>query len=155
MLKSVYPSLKLYIFGEGEDKEELTKYVREHNLQHIVFFKGYTKDVYNTMLGFNMHVLTSRYEGMGYVNLEAMALGIPVVTSDVGGATNFLRNGENALITAVGDHLSTAEAVKKLIEDENLRNRIIETAKEDVKYYNVARMAAETEKLYLENLCRF
>lgn len=147
-----YPNTKLIIVGEGEDKNDLLNFVRQNGLENKIEFKGYIADIYNEMMKFDAHVLTSRFEGMGYVNLEAMELGIPVITTDVGGASNFLTNEYNALITPVEDPQSTADAIEKLITNDKLRKDIIKNAAQTVKEYSIERMVKETSDFYIRNL---
>lgn len=147
-----YPNTKLIIVGEGEDKNDLLNFVKQNGLENKVEFKGYIADIYNEMIKFDAHVLTSRFEGMGYVNLEAMELGIPVITTDVGGASNFLTNEYNALITPVEDPQSTADAIEKLITNNKLRSDIIKNAAQTVKEYSIERMVRETSDFYIRNL---
>lgn len=152
IISGKYPNARLEIIGEGEDKESLLKFVQENDLEDKVLFRGYISDIYNEMRKFDAHILTSRFEGMGYVNLEAMALGVPVITSNVGGATNFLKDRHNALITEVEDHLSTANAIEDVISNTALRNTLIENGLKTVQDYSVERMARETVNFYLKNI---
>ena len=152
IISAKYPNARLVIVGDGEDKSELVNYMKENNLEDKIYFKGYISDIYNEMSTFDVHVLTSRFEGMGYVNLEAMALGVPVITSDVGGATNFLKDRYNALITRVEDPQSTADAMEAIISDTDLRNTLIENGRKTVLDFSVERMAQETANFYLKNI---
>mgnify|MGYP001004386371 FL=1 len=105
------------------------------------------------MQTYQVHVLTSRYEGTGYVNLEAMALGVPVITSNVGGAANFFTSGKDSIITEVENPGSTAEAIGKIISDEKQRELLIKNAFNTVKNYSVQRMAGETS-VYYKNMLK-
>ena len=151
-LSKKYPNIMLTIVGTGEDEQTLRKFVEEKSLHNKVIFKGYIEDIYNEMKNYDVHVLTSRFEGTGYVNLEAMALGVPVITSEVGGATNFFTNCFDSMITKSEDPVSTANAIEMLINDENLRKKIIVNAFSTVSRYTVKRMAEETAEYYIKNL---
>lgn len=152
ILSEKYSNIKLEIIGDGEDKVSLQKFINENDLGSKIIFRGYIDDIYNEMKKFDAHVLTSRFEGMGYVNLEAMALNVPVITSDVGGATNFLKNGFNALITPVDDPQETADAMEKLLTNDKLRTDIIKNAAETVKKYSIEKMVKDTSDFYIRNL---
>ena len=147
-----YPDVMLVIIGDGEDKEQLKSYIDAEDISRNVTFKGYIKDVFNEMMNFDVHVLTSRFEGMGYVNLEAMELGVPVITSNVGGASNFLTDGYDALITEVDNENSTAHAIERLKSDPEFRKNIAANARRTVKDYSIERMVRETSQFYLKNL---
>ena len=69
-------------------------------------------------------LLPSRAEGLGLPALEAMACGAAVVVTDNGGSRQFAREGENALVVPVGDDEAMAEAVLRLLRDDELRNRL-------------------------------
>ncbi len=143
-----YEKARLVIVGSGENESILKKYIEENSLGDKISFKGYIKDIYREMQSYHAHVLTSRYEGTGYVNLEAMALGVPVITSNVGGATNFFTSGVDSIITEVENPVSTAQAIGKLISDEKHRELLIQNAFNTVKKYSVQKMADDTSAYY-------
>lgn len=143
-----YEKARLVIVGSGENESILKKYIEENSLGDKISFKGYIKDIYREMQSYHAHVLTSRYEGTGYVNLEAMALGVPVITSNVGGATNFFTSGVDSIITEVENPASTAQAIGKLISDEKHRELLIINAFNTVKKYSVQKMTDDTSAYY-------
>jgi len=147
-----YENVKLKIIGTGENKDKIIKFIAENKLESKIDLIDYTNDIYNEILKFDMHVLTSRYEGTPYVNFEAMALGVPVITTDTGGISNILKDKFDALITETGDPDSTFRAIESLITDEEYRKRIIENAFNTVKKFTVQNMAQNTEKFYLSML---
>ncbi len=148
-----FEKARLVIVGSGENESTLKKYIEENSLNDKIVFKGYIKDIYREMQTYQVHVLTSRYEGTGYVNLEAMALGVPVITSNVGGAANFFTSGKDSIITEVENPGSTAEAIGKIISDEKQRELLIKNAFNTVKNYSVQRMAGETS-VYYKNMLK-
>lgn len=152
IINDKYPFTKLVIVGSGENESKHKNFIAENSLADKVIFKGYIKDIYREMQTYDVHVLTSRYEGTGYVNLEAMALGVPFITSNVGGATNFFTSGYDSLITNVEDPASTANAIEQLINDEELRKNLINNAFITVKKYSVDAMAESTSKYYKNKL---
>lgn len=147
-----YPFTRLVIVGSGENEEMLKQYIAKNDLTEKVIFKGYIKDIYREMQTYHVHVLTSRYEGTGYVNLEAMALGVPFITSNVGGATNFFTSGHDSIITIVEDPVSTADAIEMLLIDEDYRQKLINNAFDTVKKYSVQSMAESTARYYKNKL---
>jgi glycosyltransferase involved in cell wall biosynthesis len=152
MLNRKFQNVRLVLMGSGENEKQLRDFVESHGLQNTVIFKGYVKDIYNEMKNLNMLVLTSRFEGTPYVIFEAMALGVPVVTSDVGGINNIMTNEYDGMITAVDTPSSTMEAIEKLVSNDNLRETIIKNAFNTVQKYNVIKMAGDTANLYMKNL---
>lgn len=152
IINEKYPFTRLVIVGKGENEEKLKQYLSENNLTDKVIFKGFIKDIYREMQTYHVHVLTSRYEGTGYVNLEAMALGVPIITSNVGGATNFFTSGYDSIITNVEDPVSTSKAIEQLISNEEFRHNLITNAFETVKKYSVKLMAEKTAEYYKTKL---
>lgn len=152
LLANKYENLQLSLVGTGENESSLKELVKNYQLEDKVIFKGYVDKIYSEMLSFDMHVLTSRFEGTGYVNLEAMALGIPVVASDVGGANNFFTNEYDILLTKVEDPLSTSQAIEKLIINKDLRQKLVNNAYQTVSKYTTQRMANETANFYISKI---
>ncbi|MCC6865878.1 MAG: glycosyltransferase [Ignavibacteria bacterium] len=152
LINDKYPDTRLVIVGKGENEEIHKKYAEENKLTDKIIFKGYINEIYREMQTFDVHVLTSRFEGTGYVNLEAMALGVPFISTNVGGATNFFTNEYDSLITNVEDPASTAKALEKLILDETFRRKIITNAFKTVRKYSVETMVNETALYYKKSL---
>jgi glycosyltransferase involved in cell wall biosynthesis len=148
---SKHKNTMLVIIGIGENEKKLKEYVKVNNLHDNVIFKGYISDIFEEMRKLSMLVLTSRFEGTPYVIFESMALGIPVITTDVGGINNILTDGHDSLITDCDSPESTAVAIEKLITDTKLRENIINNAMQTVQKFTVQRMAAETAAFYIEN----
>lgn len=92
--------------------------------------------------------LVSAHEGFGLVYLEAMNAGLPIVAGDVGGQTDFLRDGENALLVPPGDVAACAAALRRLAEDEALRRSLAGNARTTAAAYTPGRMADGYVEVY-------
>jgi len=92
--------------------------------------------------------LVSLHEGFGLVYLEAMHAGIPVLAGDAGGQTDFLHDGDDALMVAPGDVVAIAAALRRLADDRALRRRLAEAGARVAAGITPARMAAEYEAVY-------
>ena len=77
-----YPKVRLYILGDGELKNELEELVKKLELEEHVFFLGFISNAHKFLRQCDLFVLTSLFEGLGNVLLEAMALGLPVISTD-------------------------------------------------------------------------
>ena len=77
-----YPKVRLYILGDGELKNELEELVKKLELEEHVFFLGFISNAHKFLRQCDLIVLTSLFEGLGNVLLEAMALGLPVISTD-------------------------------------------------------------------------
>jgi len=111
---------------QAEYYNTLRKMVEALNLNDRVEFTGFLEDVIGRLCSFDLLVLPSLREGFGRVLIEAMAAGVPVIGTNVGGIPEIIDDGEDGFLVPPGDPQSLKEAVKKLIEDDSLRMRFSE-----------------------------
>ncbi len=126
---------KLLVVGEGEDRERLENLVAEKSFSARVKFLG-KKDhdeLPAILQSSDIFCRPSLSEGLGNSFLEAMAAGIPIIGTPVGGIPDFLLDGQTGLFCRVRDPESIADAVKKLEGDSELRSRIVSQAQELVR----------------------
>lgn len=118
-----YPDLKLSIYGTGALEEQLNDYIYECGLRENVFIEGNALNVPNVLKRAEIFVLSSDFEGAPNALMEAMAMGVPSVSTDCpcGGPKMFFGNNENGLLVPVGDSQAMAEAICKLHEDKQLQ----------------------------------
>jgi len=151
ILKKV-PKVKLVFIGEGEIKKKLETLSKKLNIEKSVEFTGFVENNLKAMYyrAADVFVLpsTMRTESFGIVNLEAMACGIPIVASRIGGIPSIVKNGENGLLVPPKDVEALADAIIYLLENENLRQKMGERGKKRVKSYSWDRIAEMTEKVY-------
>ena len=97
---------KLFIFGEGPLREELEKNITLMKMQECIFLPGNISNIHEKMSEARMFLLSSNYEGCSNALLEAMAIGVPVISTDhpIGGARMFIKNGENGVLVDVNDY---------------------------------------------------
>lgn len=121
-----FPEYKLEIYGEGELKNRLDGYIKNLNLEKKVYLKGATKNLFDEIVGSSLFVLSSDYEGMPNALMEAMALGIPCISTDCspGGAKELITTGENGIITPRNSVAELAEAMKYMLENKNESERM-------------------------------
>jgi len=115
-----HPEYKLRIFGEGELREELMELAKSLNIAKHVEMPGRSTVLLEKMNSAAMFVLSSDYEGMPNVLLEAMCMGMPVVSTDCpsGGPKELIDNGVNGLLVPVGDAQALCEAMEKLTDQQ-------------------------------------
>ncbi|MGV3216515.1 glycosyltransferase [Clostridium perfringens] len=108
---------KLKIFGEGDLYNELYKQINELNINDRVTLEGFSNDIHNEMLSADMFIITSNYEGISNSMLEALAIGVPVISTDspIGGAKMFINNRKNGLLIKVGDTNELIKAMKAIL----------------------------------------
>ena len=90
---------------------------------------GKSENIIDELKKSKMFCLSSIYEGMSNALVEAICVGLPVVTTKVSGTEELIENGENGFIVDIGDKDTMAMAMTKLIEDENLRQQFAEKNK--------------------------
>lgn len=123
-----YPDYKLHIYGEGPLEDKLNALIIRLNLEDKAILKGTSSTIFEDIKLAQIFALSSNFEGMPNVLIEAMCLGIPVVSTKVSGATDFVVNGENGLLINVGQEQELVDAFSLLIGDEELRNKCAHNA---------------------------
>lgn len=113
-----HPEFKLRIFGEGELREELTELARSLNIADKTEMPGRSTTLLEKMNSAAMFVLSSDYEGMPNVLLEAMCMGMPSISTDCpsGGPRELIKDGENGLLVPVGDVEALAAAMERMAD---------------------------------------
>lgn len=125
-----YPDYKLIIYGEGSKRIELEKLIKELDLQENVFLPGNDEKAILKVAQSQIFVLSSRFEGMPNALIEAMAVGIPSISTDCDmGPSELITNGENGYLVAVDDINEITNKIELLIKNEKLRNTISENSK--------------------------
>lgn len=147
------PDWRLDIFGQGEWKDMLQGMIYERRLQDCVRLNGPTKNIGKEYAESSMIVMSSHYEGFPMVMIEAMACGLPAVCFDFKcGPGDIIRQGENGLIVPDGDIDGLAEAMVRLMEDDELRRKMGENAKRVVETYSEEKVMGLWVDLYEEIL---
>jgi glycosyltransferase involved in cell wall biosynthesis len=146
------PELRLLLVGDGPERSALESRAAER-AGGAVHFAGFREDSTAWIARAEVFVLSSDREGLPISLLEAMALGVPVVATAVGGVPELVRSGETGLLALAPTAEGIAEPLVRLLRDPALRARLGEAGREAVRReYDVERTAEETERLYLEVL---
>jgi len=155
LLKAVklLSGVEVLIVGDGELRDKVEKYVFENGLSEKVLLLGEREDVPEILSNSDIFVLPSRWEGLPFTIIEAMMAGLPVVASKVGGVPELVDDGITGFLVPPGDHLSLAQAIRKLVDDKNLREKMGKLGREKaLKLFTVERMLEETARVYEEVL---
>lgn len=143
------PPLRYVIVGDGERRSELEALARDRNVEHLIEFAGHRDDVPALLAEADAFVLPSRSEAFPNGLLEAMAAGLPVIASGVGGILDLVDHGRTGLLVPPGDAQALAAALKRLASDPTRAQALGDAARGDVlARYSFDRMVRGFESLY-------
>ncbi|WP_289009580.1 glycosyltransferase family 4 protein [uncultured Thermomonospora sp.] len=145
---AAHPDWRLRIFGSGRERRRLGRLIARHGLEEVVELCGPTGDLGAEMAKASVYVLSSRFEGMPMVVLEAMSKGLPVVAFDCPtGPAELIRHGHDGLLVPPRDVAALAAALDEIISDAALRRRMGENARRSAEAYRLPVIGARWEEL--------
>lgn len=139
-----FPKAMLRIVGEGPDRNMIAQKIQELGLNKSVVLTGALSQsaVLECIKASDVFVLNTGYEGLSHLLLEAMALGTPIVTTDVGGNTELIENGISGILVAYNDVVGLCEGMERILADHEFAVSLREHAQDTVKSFNKERMLA-------------
>jgi len=144
-----HPNVVLLIVGDGAQRNELESIAKDLKVRTI--FAGWQSDTAPYYSLMDIFVLPSLFEGLPNVLLEAMAMKLPLVATNVGGNPDVTCNGENGFLIPVRDESKLASALGTLIEDNGLRLKMGESSRKKVEeQYQWSRTVGKVERVYRE-----
>ena len=144
-----YKKVRLLILGDGKELKKLTGLSNSLGIAEKVEFLGFQINPYKFMSKADVFVLSSLYEGFGNVIVEAMACGTPVVSTDCkSGPNEIIEDGKNGLLVPVQNPKALAEAILKLLNSKELREKFSEAGKKHAEDFTIERKTKEYEKLF-------
>ena len=150
-IQATFPEYRLVIYGDGPHREVLEGKIRQMGLEDRVKLPGTFRNIHKMIASSELFVLSSNYEGMPNALIEAMCLGLPVISTKVSGATDLIRHGENGLLVDVGDVDGLAQAMQELLLDEKKREsfgRCATGLNEELKIEDITRQWLEAVEDY-------
>ena len=127
-IQKEFPDYTLTIYGEGPFRQELEKRILEQGLSESVFLPGKVQNVFECIADADLFVLSSNFEGMPNALIEAMCLGLPVISTKVSGATDLIQDGINGLLVDVGDAEQLSDCMRRMLADSKLRQKYAQNA---------------------------
>jgi glycosyltransferase involved in cell wall biosynthesis len=134
--------------GDGPERERLTELIRARGLAHVVTLTGAAPDARELLTGHQFAVLPSHAEGLPNAVLEAMAAGLPVVATSVGGVPEVLADGVTGLLVPPREPKELAAAIARLAGDPLLRQRMGAAGRRAAERLSVEDCAARHEAVY-------
>lgn len=119
-----HPDYQLHIYGEGEIQHQTELYIRSKKLEGKVILKGKCNTLGEVLPHAEIFAMSSDYEGMSNALIEAMYIGLPIVTTAVSGTKELIENGKNGFVVPIGDKIKFTEALLYLVENENIRESL-------------------------------
>jgi len=140
---------KLVILGEGPLRTELQQLIVELNLADDAALPGFQENPYNYMRSASVFVLSSLFEGFGNVLAEALALGAPVVSTRCPvGPDEIISDGETGILVPTGDEGALAQAILRVLRDENLRRKLAANGPPRAAHFALPRVVSQYEQLF-------
>ncbi|MCL5960304.1 MAG: glycosyltransferase family 4 protein [Chloroflexi bacterium] len=146
-------SIRFLLVGDGPLRAEMELLAKSLGVARNVLFLGWRDDVVQVMSCADVVALSSLWEGLPYVLLEAMALGKPVVATDVGGNPEIVENERTGFIVPPRDEMSLAQGVLRLTEDPTAARRMGEAGRQRAsEHFSLSKMMKLTEEVYSKAL---
>lgn len=147
-LHKVHPETRLTIVGNGVQRGELYEQIDRLGLTDAVTITGTVGNVEDYLAASDIYVASSHFEGLPLSILEAMAAGLPVISTNVGGVPDVVRDGENGLLITPGDKAAYIAALTELTENTEKRTAFSARSKELSKNYDEELTIHGYESLY-------
>ncbi|MGP4060975.1 glycosyltransferase family 4 protein [Halobacillus sp. H74] len=142
------PNIQYLICGEGPSKDHLVDLTKNLGIENQVKFLGYRNDVAQLCKAADIFVFPSRREGLGMAALEAMATGLPLITSNVHGIVDYSINNKSGYSFSPADVNGFASGIKKLVEEPELRIRMGAQNVESVKKFDLSNVIKCLDSIY-------
>ena len=140
-----HPDYELFIYGKGELQRELQELAEQSGISSQVKFPGFAKNVPEQIKADAMYVLSSDYEGISNSLMEAMAIGMPVISTDcpIGGSALLIQSGVSGILTPVGDTKALTEAMCRIADEPEKAQKMAQRAQEIRETYSTSKICTQ------------
>ena len=147
-------NIYLILVGNGEMQIPLEKEISQKRLKDCVYLAGGRSDVYQLLPGADAFILSSKREGFPMSILEAMASGLPVIATNVGGIPEVIKDEQNGILVSPQDQNALANAICRVLDDSTLASKLARRARTTVELsYSIRAVAKAYSGIYL-SVCR-
>ncbi len=151
IFEGVLPKVKskLMMIGEGPDKQKAIQYVKEKGLEGKVLFLGNSNEIEKILCYSDLFLLPSEKESFGLSALEAMAHGVPVISSNAGGISEVNIQGKTGYLSEIGDTTDMIKNALKLLKDEKLHKTFKKQAQTQAEIFSIDKIVGKYESIYV------
>lgn len=151
-----YSDYYVEIYGQGPEKDRLQEKVNQLGLQEKILFKGVKTNVMKHISDARLYIMSSDFEGFPNALVEAMASGLPVISTDfpTGVARELIRDEENGYVIPVGDRKKLSQAMVKIISNEEIQKKMSTNNVKLREQLNVNNIVGKWNKLFMETIMK-
>jgi len=152
IFEGVQPKIKskLMMVGEGPEKKRAIQYVNEKGLEEQVLFLGNSNEIDKILCYSDLFLLPSEKESFGLSALEAMAHGVPIISSDAGGIPEVNKHGKTGYLSKIGDTESMTLNALSLLQNESLHKSFKKQAEQQAEKFNLESVVNQYECIYVD-----
>jgi glycosyltransferase involved in cell wall biosynthesis len=145
-----HPDTELFIMGDGELRPQLERQCEALGLGSSVCFTGNVPDVERYLWSAHAYLMSSDYEGVPLTVLEAMAAGLPILSTKAGGIVDVVEHLKNGLLTETGDQASLVDAMERLVQSPDLCKQFSDYSTMLARKYSIQACADQYQALYFK-----
>ena len=146
-IKEEFPDYQLTIFGEGPLREELQSQIDRLHLTESALLAGRSNQVIEELRSAKLFCMSTNAEGMSNALIEAMCVGLPVITTKVSGAEELVEDGKTGFVTPIGNEEQLVVALKKMLGNEDLMKEMGEKNLQKREIFKLKTIANEWENV--------
>ena len=141
---------KLMMVGEGPEKTKAIQYVKKNSLEDKILFLGNSNEIDKILCYSDLFLLPSEKESFGLSALEAMANGVPVISSNTGGITEVNINNKTGFVSKIGDIKDMTFNALTLLKNKNLHQKFKKQARIQAELFNLENIVNQYESIYVD-----
>lgn len=148
-IHKVHPEYELWIYGEGPLRNKLNRMTTKLGINHKVHMPGNVVNIHENIADAEMFVLSSDYEGLSNALLEALMMGLPVISTNCSGADEYIQDNVSGIIVPIGNKDRLKDAILLYIENEEFRKTCGKNARKFSSKFELDKVLRTWEKILL------